>query len=78
MSGALLKPIVTRSMGRVTVECLACGAARSVEHAERRRLEPGECTRCGYVGWARRGELTETLRRALRDRTAEARRLRPV
>jgi hypothetical protein len=46
--------------------------------AERRRLEPGECTRCGYVGWARRGELTETLRRALRERTTERRRLRPV
>jgi Zn-finger nucleic acid-binding protein len=65
-------------MGRVTVECLACGAARSVVHTERHRLEPGECLRCGYVGWARRGELTETLRRALRERTAERRRLRPV
>ena len=45
---------------------------------ERRRLEPGECLRCGYVGWARREELTETLRRALRERTTERRRLRPV
>ena len=65
-------------MGRVTVECLACGAGRSVAPAERSRLEPGECPRCGYVGWARRNELTETLRQALRERTTERRRLRPV
>ena len=71
-------PIVSTSMGRVQVECLACGAARSVVQPERRRLEPGECLRCGYVGWARREELTETLRRALRERTTERRRLRPV
>ena len=78
MSTPLWKPIVRGLMARVTVECLACGANRSVVQAERKRLEPGECTRCGYVGWARRGELTETLRRALRERTTERRRLRPV
>jgi Zn ribbon nucleic-acid-binding protein len=61
-------------MARVTVECLACGANRSVVQAERRRLEPGECSRCGYVGWAETKSLTETLRRALRDRTLEQRR----
>jgi Zn-finger nucleic acid-binding protein len=63
-------------MRRVTVECLACGAARSVVESERRRLEPGDCPRCGYVGWARRSELTETLRRALRERQTDRRRLR--
>ena len=78
MSEGLITPIVSTSMARVTVECLACGADRSVEDPGRGRLEPGECIRCGYVGWARRGELTETLRRALRDRTAGSRRLRPI
>ncbi len=48
------------------VECLRCGALREVEH-ESGRLEPGECSRCGYVGWAMSIDLTEALRRKIRD-----------
>jgi hypothetical protein len=33
-----------------------------------------ECDRCGYVGWADTGSLTEALRRALRERTVDQRR----
>jgi hypothetical protein len=52
------------------VECLQCG--------ERRRVPEHACERCGYVGWAWSEDLTETLRRLLRERPIEARRLRPV
>ena len=38
----------------------------------------GECPRCGYVGWARPRDLNESVRRALRDRPLERRRLRPA
>ena len=27
-----------------------------------------ECPRCGYLGWARAGELSENTRRLLRER----------
>jgi len=33
-----------------------------------------ECARCGYVGWADAASLTESLRRALRERTVDQRR----
>ena len=62
MSTALSTPIVTRLMetrdsrmpGAVELPAASCRLSAA-------RLEPGECPRCGYVGWARRGELTETL-----------------
>jgi ribosomal protein S27AE len=55
------------------VECLRCGQSRDVaSHRE------GECARCGYVGWAATGELTELVRRAIRDRPPEFRSLRVV
>ena len=54
-----------------TVECLSCGKSRRVVAD----AVPGECSRCGYVGWADSESLTETLRRLLRDRPVERRRL---
>ena len=52
------------------VECLQCGEGRDVPE------QP--CERCGYVGWAWSHELTETLRKLLRERPVVTRRLRPV
>ena len=56
-------------MERRSVECLNCGKARRVGDTA------GECARCGYVGWAETDSLTETLRRALRERPPERRKL---
>ena len=54
-----------------TVECLNCGKARHPDTG----AFVDECPRCGYVGWAESESLTETLRRLLRDRPLERRRL---
>jgi hypothetical protein len=51
------------------VECLACGQQRLVG------AESGECPRCRYLGWAPADEVTESLRRGLRDVPVAARRL---
>jgi ribosomal protein S27AE len=62
-----------------TVECLRCGSTRSTDRAAAaHHLEAGECPRCGYVGWAETSELSESTRRALRDRPLERRRLHAV
>ena len=50
------------------VECLNCG--------KRRDNPDNECPRCAYVGWATVEELTETLRRRLRERVLSDRRIR--
>ena len=55
---------------RLTVECLRCGDTREVH-----LRDTGECQRCEYVGWALVAELTEKLRRVLRERPPERRRL---
>jgi hypothetical protein len=52
------------------VECLNCG--------ERRDAPEAACTRCQYVGWAWAHDLDEALRRLLRDRPPERRRVRIV
>jgi hypothetical protein len=63
-------------MHAFTVECLRCGTARKAEwKASSAHLEPGDCPRCGYVGWAETSDLSEPARRALRDRPVERRRL---
>jgi hypothetical protein len=50
------------------VECLNCGKRREVpEH---------ECPRCTYVGWAPVEDLSERLRRRLRERALTDRRMR--
>jgi hypothetical protein len=60
-----------------SVECLRCGNRRHV-HSRDRRADVGECTRCGYLGWAWSGELTEKTRRTIRERPLELRRVRAV
>jgi Zn ribbon nucleic-acid-binding protein len=62
-------------MESLTVECLRCGSTRSADRLAWRRIETGECPRCGYVGWAASAELNERVRRALRDHPVERRRL---
>jgi hypothetical protein len=58
------------------IECLRCGAVRSLEAREQRRLDGGECLSCGYVGWALSAELDDGQRQALRNRAPSTRRLR--
>lgn len=62
------------------VECLRCGTFRTVERERTQRLDPGECGRCGYLGWALAADLSEPVRRTLRERPPELRirRLRAV
>jgi hypothetical protein len=62
------------------VECLRCGSFRTVERERNERLDPGECQSCGYVGWALAADLSEPVRRTLRERPPEfrSRQLRPV
>ncbi len=62
-------------MGTLMIECLRCGDVRQVRAREGAKVEAGECTRCDYVGWASVSDLTEKLRRLLRDRPPERRRL---
>ena len=40
--------------------------------------DAGECPRCGYLGWAPSASLDEPVRRILRERPPEQRRLRLV
>jgi Zn ribbon nucleic-acid-binding protein len=66
-------------MNRVLVECLGCGERRRVARDESSgHVEGGECLRCGYVGWATPADLSELVRRALREFPPERRRLRPI
>jgi hypothetical protein len=52
------------------VECLNCG--------ERREQPERACPRCTYVGWAWTHDLDEMLRRLLRERPLEVRRIHAV
>jgi hypothetical protein len=61
-------------MESLVLECLRCGSHRAVEQSL--RTAHAECPRCGYVGWARVGDLSERERSALRKRPLERRRLR--
>ncbi|HEU4942281.1 MAG TPA: hypothetical protein VFT18_03390 [Gaiellaceae bacterium] len=65
------------SVDKVRIECLSCGARRSVA-GDVRHLDPGECPRCSYVGWARVDDLTDLARRLIRERPIERRSLRVV
>jgi hypothetical protein len=60
-------------MERLRVECLGCGEARTVPTAGALRLDPGECPRCGYIGWAPSVSLTEATRRRIRERPVDRR-----
>ncbi len=66
-------------MGVETViECLCCGQQRPYTACSGRHPEPGECQRCRYVGWAFVEDVSESLRRGLRDRPLQYRHLRAV
>ncbi len=60
-------------MRKLQVECLGCGAERSVAGDPHERVNGGECPRCGYVGWAPTTALTEATRRTFRERPPERR-----
>jgi Zn ribbon nucleic-acid-binding protein len=60
------------------VECLSCAARRVIVGEDDHHVDAGECHRCGYVGWARSDDLSAAVRRQLRDRPVERRRLRTV
>jgi len=62
------------------VECLHCGTFRTVERERTQRLDPGECAQCGYLGWALVADLSDPVRKTLRERPPELRfrRLRVV
>ena len=62
-------------MRKLTVECLRCGEIRKVDARAGEHVDVGQCGRCEYVGWALVADLTEKLRRALRERPPERRRL---
>jgi ribosomal protein S27AE len=62
-------------MEQFRVECLSCGAGRIVAGGPRHG-DPGECHRCGYVGWASSEELTAEARRRLREHPPARRGLR--
>ncbi len=63
---------------QIVAECLGCGQTRTVLAGLHRRADAGECPRCRYVGWAASADVDETLRRRLRSRPLERRRLRPA
>jgi Zn-finger nucleic acid-binding protein len=62
-------------MDALHIECLRCGDVRVLFPVERHRVDGGECPRCRYVGWAASAEVDEALRRRLRTRPLERRRL---
>jgi predicted RNA-binding Zn-ribbon protein involved in translation (DUF1610 family) len=66
------------SVHYLELECLQCGEVREASIGPRKQLKAGECTRCGYLGWARSEDLSELVRRALRERPVPRRRLRAV
>jgi hypothetical protein len=57
------------------VECLRCGEERALEQPAGRKVDAGSCPRCKYVGWAPSESLDETLRRRVRMRPLEQRRI---
>jgi DNA-directed RNA polymerase subunit RPC12/RpoP len=63
-------------MVSLRIECLGCGQVRLAWPETQRRLDGGACPRCGYVGWAQSSQMNEGLRRMLRERPPERRRLR--
>jgi hypothetical protein len=65
-------------MPSFAAECLACGTGRLARYDAHLRLDPAECPRCGYLGWAPQLELTEADRSELRQRPLDRRRLRHV
>ena len=56
------------------VECLNCGGTRDFLPRAGHAVDPSDCPRCGYTGWAPVFALTEPVRRALREQPPERRR----
>jgi hypothetical protein len=52
----------------MAIECLNCGATRTRLRDTHRVVDADCCPRCGYVGWAATGEVSEQARRRLRTR----------
>jgi ssDNA-binding Zn-finger/Zn-ribbon topoisomerase 1 len=52
----------------LVVECLQCGTTRVARRDRFKHFESPECPECGYLGWAPVLELSETERRAPRER----------
>jgi hypothetical protein len=48
-------------------------ATLAVERQISQKLDPGECPRCGYLGWAPSTALTEPMRRRIRERPVDRR-----
>ena len=65
-------------MASLAVECLGCGTARLSRRDAHERLDPPECPRCGYLGWAPTRELTEADRDELARHPLHLRSLRRV
>ena len=65
-------------MTNVSIECLRCGRVRESDGSLQHAMDVGPCPRCGYVGWALSGDLTENDRRDLRDLPVELRRFEPA
>jgi hypothetical protein len=83
LPGAVLDTLAsdTQSVSeKHAVECLRCGTFRTIERGLNERLTPGECSTCGYLGWALIADLSEPVRRTLRERPPQLRirRLRAV
>ena len=62
------------------IDGLHCCTFRPIPRARTQRLDAGECARCGYLGWALVADLSEPVRKNLRERPPELRfrRLRAV
>src|SRR5262249_6797898 len=66
---------IQAAMEAFMVECLRCGDVRQIQARQGGHVQAGGCKRCDYVGWASVADLTEKLRRILRERPPERRRL---
>jgi hypothetical protein len=62
----------------LAVECLQCGTTRVARRDHFKHFESPECPECGYLGWTPVLEVTETERRAPRERKRVERRLPSV
>ena len=60
-------------MKSLSVECLRCGMSRAVGNDRADHADPGECPRCGYLGWAPSSDLNESARRRIREQPPERR-----
>jgi uncharacterized Zn finger protein len=55
----------------IVVECLRCGVTHELVRAHGHTLEGSQCPRCGYLGWARPGDLNDQVRVVMHERLIE-------